>query len=289
MLPNLRYLQVIRSCNISLKGSYLIVWQCNIHDALVLVPGASKMLIRLSLFGTYNSQGPYLLRAAVPGGVLLALRSLSIHRESGNSPKPREGHRWREDENGNVSQANVKTPRREFDGNYIMSISKAAPNLEELGLIGTSNDTLVSLLLFKFVQVVVQGRDTVSLQDSITASLSRFPKLQRLTLSVGFNNNPPFFERCYTWTEFSEFYGFHNAVPGRNYGLYAPESFDDAAQDLANGCRTLVVVTMGGRVGSFLIPHGLSARIIRECEGGLVKEVKRIRAWGNIIGREEEW
>ena len=30
-------------------------------------------------------------------------------------------------------------------------------------------------------------------------------------------------------------------------------------------------------------------RIVRECEGGLVKEVKKIRAWGNIIGREDEW
>jgi len=42
-------------------------------------------------------------------------------------------------------------------------------------------------------------------------------------------------------------------------------------------------------IGDLLIKYGLSARIIRECEGGVVKEVKRIRAWGNIIGREEEW
>ena len=38
-----------------------------------------------------------------------------------------------------------KRPSREFDGNYIMSISKAAPNLEELELMGTSDDTLVTL------------------------------------------------------------------------------------------------------------------------------------------------
>ena len=46
---------------------------------------------------------------------------------------------------------------------------------------------------------------------------------------------------------------------------------------------------MGNMIGDLLIKYGLSARIIRECEGGVVKEVKRIRAWGNIIGREEEW
>lgn len=97
---------------------------------------------------TYNAQGPYLLRALVPEGILPALRSLSIHSESGNSPKPREGHRWREDENGDVSQADAKKPSRQFDGNYIMSISKAAPNLEELELMGKSDDTLVSRLFF---------------------------------------------------------------------------------------------------------------------------------------------
>ena len=41
----------------------------------------------------------------------------------------------------------AKKPARKFDGNYIMSISKAAPNLEELELMGTSDDTLVSLFL----------------------------------------------------------------------------------------------------------------------------------------------
>ena len=290
MLPNLSHLKVIRSCNISLNEFYLIVWQCNIDYALVLVPVASKMLIRLSLLHTYNSQGPYLLRAAVPEGVLLALRSLSIDRDSGNSPKPRKGHRWREDENGNVLQVNAKKPaRREFDGNYIMSISKAAPNLEELELMGTSDDTLVSLPLF----IVIQGRDTmVSLQDSITASLSRFPKLQRLTLSGAVRPAyPPFFERSYFWTDFTEFNGLADVqvLPGRSFGKYAPESFDEAARDLANGCRTLAVVTMGRKLGDLFIYIGPSARIIRECEGGLVKEVKRIQAWGNIIGKEWEW
>ena len=37
---------------------------------------------------------------------------------------------------------------RKFDRNYIMSLPKAAPNLDELKLMGTSSDTLVSLLFF---------------------------------------------------------------------------------------------------------------------------------------------
>ena len=58
-----------------------------------------------------------------------------------------------------------------------------------------------------------------------------------------------------------------------------------------DGCRTLDVVTMGNMVGDLLIrvEYGTSAKIVRESEGGVVKEVKRIRAWGNIIRREEEW
>ena len=83
-------------------------------------------------------------------------------------------------------------------------------------------------------------------------------------------------------------FGFGD-LPEKDYGKYAPESFDEAARDLANGCRTLTVVTMGKFPGKLVIHDGLSAMIVRECEGGSVKEVKRIRAWGNIIGREEEW
>ena len=265
---------------------HLIVWQCNINYALVLLPHVSKKLIRLSLLYTYNAQGPYLLRSAVPEGVLLALRSLSICLDSGNSSKPREGHRWREDENGCVSEADARKPSRKFDGNYIMSISKAAPNLEELELIGPSDDTLVSLLLF----TVLQGRDTVSIQDSITASLSRFPKLQRLILSGGISNfDTPFFARSVNWADYVKSGNSGQSLPEKSYGKYAPESFNEAARDLANGCRTLTVVTMGNITGKLVIRDGLSARIIRECEGGLVKEVKRIRAWGNVIGREEEW
>jgi len=117
---------------------------------------------------------------------LPALRSLSIYHELGNSPTPPEGHRWREDENGGVSQADAKKPSMQFDGNYIMSISNAAPNLEELELMGTSDDTFVSLLSLSSCSFVPQGPDVILMQDSIPASLSLFPKLHLLTFSGAF-------------------------------------------------------------------------------------------------------
>ena len=134
---------------------------------------------------------------------------------------------------GGMSQADAKKLSRQFDGNYIMSISKAAPKLKELELMGTSDNTLVSLLLF----VVIQGHYTVSMQDSITASLSQFSKLHCLTLSGPFNVfNKPFFAWSTNWTDYTEFEFFIDDVPKKRYGKYAPESFDEAAQDLVNGC-----------------------------------------------------
>ena len=126
------------------------------------------------------------------------------------------------------------------------------------------------------------------MQNSITASLSRFPKLQRLTLSGAINgSNKPFFARSYNWAEYSKINTGN--LPKTSYGKYAPESFNEAARDLADGCRTLDVVTVGSMIGDLLIKNRLSARIVRESEGGVVKEVRRIRAWGNLVGREEEW
>jgi len=174
-----------------------------------------------------------------------------------------------------------------------MSISKAAPNLEELELMGTSNDTIVSfpVVALSLLFVFVSSGDLIVVsqwQDSITASLSLCPKLQRLTFSGTRNGaNKPFFARSYNWTD-----GVNldvGRLAEKDYGKYAPESFNEAARDLADGCRTLDVVTMGVMVGDLVIRYGLSARIVRESEGGAVKEVERIRPWGNLIGREEEW
>lgn len=240
------------------KLSYL---RCNVNHALVLLPWVSNSLTKLYLWETYNAQGPYLLRVVSQGGILPALRSLGIDRDSGNSPKPREGHRWRENENGDVSEANARKPARQFDGNYIMSLSKAAPNLEELELMGTSDDTL----------------------DSLTSSLSRFSKLQHLILSGGIAGQP-FFARSLNWEEYVSKFDT-GGVDEKEYGKYAPETFDEAARDLANGCRTLNVVTMGNILGELLIQDGLSRKVVRECDGGRVKQLKQIRALGSIIGR----
>ena len=47
-----------------------------------------------------------------------------------------------------MSEADARKPARKFDGDYIMSLSKAAPNLEELELMGMSDDTLASFSFF---------------------------------------------------------------------------------------------------------------------------------------------
>ena len=46
---------------------------------------------------------------------------------------------------------------------------------------------------------------------------------------------------------------------------------------------------MSDVAGKFTIVNGMSAKIVRACEGGVVKEVTRIRPWGNIVGKENEW
>ena len=84
-----------------------------------------------------------------------------------------------------MSLAEEMRPFREFDGNYIMSISKAVPNLEELQLMGTSDDTLVTLpcsLLFK---------DVIRSQCRIP-SLPPYPGSQNynVSLSLVVSSNP---------------------------------------------------------------------------------------------------
>ena len=100
-------------------------------------------------------------------------------------------------------------------------------------------------------------------------------------------SNEPFFARSYNW---KEYVGFGTrGVDEKDYGKYAPETFDEAARDFANGCRTLNVVTMGNVFGELSIKKGLSRKVVRECDGGIVKQLKKTRALGSIIGREDEW
>ena len=46
---------------------------------------------------------------------------------------------------------------------------------------------------------------------------------------------------------------------------------------------------MSKAIGDLWIKDGLSMNVVRERRGGEVKELRRVRASGNIIGREEEW
>jgi hypothetical protein len=127
---------------------------------------------------------------------------------------------------------------------------------------------------------------TNAIQESFTASLSRFLKPQRLILSGGDNvGNTAFFGSSHCWED----YGENSADPDRYHEKYTPKSFNEAAHDLADGCRTLNIVTMSDSFGELSINEGLSAKIVRECDGGAVKELRRIQPRGNIIGKEEEW
>ena len=111
----------------------------------MLLPHVAKRLKSLTLLATCNAQAPYLLRTIVPDGVLPMLRSLSIHLLSSSHAKYviREGNRWREDEEGRITEASKRKARRWFDGNYLTSVAKATPRLQELHLSGASSDTLV--------------------------------------------------------------------------------------------------------------------------------------------------
>ena len=111
----------------------------------MLLPHVAKRLKSLTLLGTYNAQAPYLLRTITPDGVLPMLRSLSIHLHTSRHSKVVvcEGNRWREDEEGLITESSKRKAERWFDGNYLMSVAKAAPRLQELHLSGMSRDTLV--------------------------------------------------------------------------------------------------------------------------------------------------
>ncbi|KAG6846591.1 hypothetical protein H0H93_012963, partial [Arthromyces matolae] len=214
MLPNLRVF----------KSDFLLARNVLSH--------VSESLVSLYLLETYNAQAPYLLRTVLHGGALPALRSLGIHRHSDNISSTNEGQGWREDESGTVTEAPFVDPNpiRRFDGNYIMSLAKAAPNLEELELVGDSDDTI----------------------DSITSALCRFPKLTRLTLSSPIYYQP-FFKSFMKWREFWDWYRPNSL----QQSPYAPASFEQAASDFARGCPTLEVLTVGNEIsGNLLIDNG---------------------------------
>ena len=118
--------------------------------------------------------------------ILPALRSLGIERDSGNNPKLPEGHRWREDDNGNVLEADAKRPAKQYDGNSQFIKSSSEPRgTGTQGYISKRHHSKSSLLFGSL------SLRTNAIQESFT-SLSRFPKLQRLILSGGNVGNKAF-------------------------------------------------------------------------------------------------
>lgn len=146
------------------------LYQCTFVNAKDVLPHIGHQLTTLDLLETSNSQAVWLLRTGIAGGILPRLRSLGIQLRTSTHSKDKaeNGHGWREDEHGRPSQDSRKRFQRYFDSNYIMSIAKAAPNLEELDLMGPSYDQLVSNL---------SPRGEIGLQYSSdrTQSLPRCP------------------------------------------------------------------------------------------------------------------
>jgi len=231
------------------------------HDARTVLPHVAKRLKRLTLFNTHNAQGPYLLRAITPDGILPVLRSLSIHlltlpqsitinmlTPHASRDSVLEGNRWREDEMGNVTKTSKSKAQRRFDGNYIMSISNAAPHLEELELSGTSEDTLESLI----------------------NSLSRLVKLNTLVFSGPWNPQySPFFKPGH-WDESARLH------------------FNEIARQLAEGCHGLEMVCVRSCMGRRDKSADMACRVIRG-DDGRVKDIAMRKIGGMIIEREEEW
>jgi hypothetical protein len=131
-------------------------------DVRTLVPLLGDQLINLTVTSSINAQVPYLLRSVLPNG-LASLRSLGIvQRASKHSQEVGlEGGRWREDEEGVVSEVSKRQAAKAFDTAYIMAIARGAPNLEELEFVGKYQPPL----------------------DQIASSLSTFTKLKRVYIS----------------------------------------------------------------------------------------------------------
>lgn len=71
--------------------------------------------------------------------------------------------------------------------------------------------------------------------------------------------------------------------------LYSPESFEQAARDLAHGCSSLEMIRMHARMSSRDATTDLACRVVRDGESGTVKNIDMPKNGGMTIGREELW
>ena len=93
-------------------------------------------LISLTIYGSINAQVPYLLRSVLPDG-LLNLKSLKISQSPIVDDRIRdedEGARWYETKLGVFCLAlpGREVASRNVTNDYIYSIARGAPNLEEI-------------------------------------------------------------------------------------------------------------------------------------------------------------
>jgi hypothetical protein len=118
------------------------------------------------------------------------------------------------------------------------------------------------------------------------SSLQHFRLLHTLILSgplVGNGYPYQFFRSSGSWQQSKYIDKGDSGV-----GSYAPQSLEEAMNDLGNGCRTLE------RIRIILIPIAQfelheEGVIIREEAGGRVIDLKMKKGWGRLIGCEDEW
>jgi len=137
----------------------LLHLRANWKNVRLLAPILNQ-LISLSIHNSVNAQIPYLFRSILPNG-LPNLKSLNIGQMSSSNSqyKTAEGNNWYESEDGTFKTK--RTPRTVFN-DFMHSIVRAVPNLEELGFHGPKKRLVLSSLA------------------SIADDLSCFPHLKRL-------------------------------------------------------------------------------------------------------------
>jgi hypothetical protein len=190
-----------------------------------------------------------------------------------------EGNRWYEDGDGRISEVSKRKAIRYFDANYLATLAKAVPELEELELVGQSNDGIVSSSTSRVLSI------NHNAQDALTSSLQRFHHLHTLIISgPATMYTPKFFRSSVAWSQYED---MDMGQPPD--GPYAPQSLEEALYDLGNGCRTLEQIRVSNHLGELFHEKDTTATIIRDGPAGPVKDLKIRKGWGRLIGREDEW
>ncbi|KAF9484204.1 hypothetical protein BDN70DRAFT_872905 [Pholiota conissans] len=135
-LPKLKHLKVGELISIFSSFGDQFVLQAGFEDIRRLVH-ILPQLISLAFVNSYNAQVPYLLRSVLPHG-LPSLKSLEIQQSSvGWDSRKLEGVLWYETLDGKFQLATTKKRMpRNLTNEYVYSIVRGAPNLEEFGLQG---------------------------------------------------------------------------------------------------------------------------------------------------------